>query len=153
MKLAITPITLAAAIVLSLTGCNQQNGASSAAAAKWVDNSKVLASVNGVNITENMLRHVEKTLGIKADDEPAMRDTIVNEMIKRRLLADYARAEKMDQTDDFRMTMMMAEESALVEVALKECERFYPAIQFVLWGGKGPSEAVAAAMFETEGEA
>ena len=42
---------------------------------------------------------------------------------------------------------------ALVEVALKECERFYPAIQFVLWGGKGPSEAVAAAMLETEGEA
>jgi len=41
----------------------------------------------------------------------------------------------------------------LVEVALKECERFYPAIQFVLWGGKGPREAVAAAMFETEGEA
>ncbi|MSO64822.1 MAG: hypothetical protein EXQ85_03300 [Alphaproteobacteria bacterium] len=41
----------------------------------------------------------------------------------------------------------------LVSIALRECERFYPAIQFVLWGGKGPAEAVAAAMLETEGEA
>ncbi len=41
----------------------------------------------------------------------------------------------------------------LVEIALKECERFYPAVQFVLWGGKPPSEALAAAMLEPEGEA
>jgi hypothetical protein len=41
----------------------------------------------------------------------------------------------------------------LVSIALRECERFFPAIQFVLWGGKSPSEAIAAAMLETEGEA
>lgn len=41
----------------------------------------------------------------------------------------------------------------LVDIALSECERFYPAFQFVLWGGKAPKEAMAAAMLETMGEA
>ena len=41
----------------------------------------------------------------------------------------------------------------LVEIALSECERFYPAFQFLIWGGKTPEEAVAAAMLETVGEA
>ena len=42
---------------------------------------------------------------------------------------------------------------SLIEVALRECERYFPAVQFVLWGGKTPAEAVALAMLETEGEA
>ena len=41
----------------------------------------------------------------------------------------------------------------LIEVAISECERFYPAFQFVLWGGKSAEEAIAAAMLETQGEA
>ncbi len=41
----------------------------------------------------------------------------------------------------------------LVEVAVNECERFYPAFQFAIWGGKTASEAVDAALLETAGEA
>lgn len=41
----------------------------------------------------------------------------------------------------------------LVETALSECERFYPAFQLVIWGGKGPDEAIAAAMIDPVGEA
>jgi hypothetical protein len=41
----------------------------------------------------------------------------------------------------------------LVDIAVTECERFYPAFQFVIWGGKSPLEALTAAMLETEGEA
>ena len=41
----------------------------------------------------------------------------------------------------------------LIEIALNECERFYPAFQFVIWGGKSPADAIAAAMLETMGEA
>jgi hypothetical protein len=33
------------------------------------------------------------------------------------------------------------------------CERYYPAFQFVVWAGKSTQEAMAAAMFDTEGEA
>ena len=41
----------------------------------------------------------------------------------------------------------------MVDIALTECERFYPAFQFVLWGGKSPAEALEAAMLECVGEA
>ena len=41
----------------------------------------------------------------------------------------------------------------LLDNAVYECERFYPAFQFVIWGGKSAEEAIAAAMIETVGEA
>lgn len=41
----------------------------------------------------------------------------------------------------------------LIEIALTESERYYPAFQFVLWGGKTPPQAMAAALLETQGEA
>lgn len=41
----------------------------------------------------------------------------------------------------------------LVDIALSECERFYPAFQFVIWGGKSAIEAVAASLLDTIGEA
>ncbi len=41
----------------------------------------------------------------------------------------------------------------MVDIAITECERFYPAFQFVLWGGKTPADALAAAMLECVGEA
>ena len=40
-----------------------------------------------------------------------------------------------------------------IEIAINECERYYPAFQFVLWGGKRAEEAIAATMLETAGEA
>ncbi len=41
----------------------------------------------------------------------------------------------------------------VVETALYECERFFPAFQYVIWGGRSATEAVQAAMIETVGEA
>ncbi|GEO80317.1 type III secretion system chaperone family protein [Pararhodospirillum oryzae] len=41
----------------------------------------------------------------------------------------------------------------LVEIAIGECERFYPAFQFAIWGGKSAQEAIDAALLETVGEA
>ncbi len=41
----------------------------------------------------------------------------------------------------------------LVDVALNECERFYPAFQYVVWGGKSAAEAVTAACLDPIGEA
>jgi hypothetical protein len=41
----------------------------------------------------------------------------------------------------------------LVDIALSECERFHPAFQFVVWGGKSPSQAIASAMIDPVGEA
>ncbi|TVR79285.1 MAG: hypothetical protein EA405_13005 [Rhodospirillales bacterium] len=47
----------------------------------------------------------------------------------------------------------LAQMEDLVQTALEECERFYPAFQYVIWGGKSATEAMAAAMIETVGEA
>jgi hypothetical protein len=41
----------------------------------------------------------------------------------------------------------------LVDISITECERFYPAFQFVVWGGKNPEEAIASAMIDPIGEA
>ncbi len=40
-----------------------------------------------------------------------------------------------------------------IESAIAECDRFYPAFQFVLWGDKGPREALDAALVDAMGEA
>ena len=50
-------------------------------------------------------------------------------------------------------TMTLDQAQILVETVLDECERFYPVFQFVLWGGKSPSEAITASLIETRGEA
>jgi hypothetical protein len=41
----------------------------------------------------------------------------------------------------------------LIDIAVGECERFYPAFQFVIWGGKSARDAMAASLLETQGEA
>ena len=60
----------------------------------------------------------------------------------------------------FRQALMLGNSSAtavqieeLLEVALLECERVFPAFMFLIWGGKNPTEALEAAMLETCGEA
>ena len=41
----------------------------------------------------------------------------------------------------------------LVDTALTESERFYPALQMVVWGGRPVTEAIQASLMETVGEA
>ncbi len=61
----------------------------------------------------------------------------------------------------FRHTLITSRESPLglrlveelVDAARAECDRFYPAFQFVIWGGKSAEEAIAAALIEPVGEA
>lgn len=42
---------------------------------------------------------------------------------------------------------------ALVETAVDECDRFYPAFQFVLWSDRSPREALESALVDAHGEA
>lgn len=41
----------------------------------------------------------------------------------------------------------------LVDIALCESERFYPAFQFVVWAGHSPHDAMSMAIMDTVGEA
>jgi hypothetical protein len=49
--------------------------------------------------------------------------------------------------------LSLAQAETILETAIDECERFYPVFQFVLWGGKTPTDAISASMIETRGEA
>lgn len=42
---------------------------------------------------------------------------------------------------------------SLLHLAVEACEHYYPAFQFVLWGGKSANEAMAAAVLEVAGQA
>ncbi len=41
----------------------------------------------------------------------------------------------------------------LLEIAITECEKFYPAFQYVIWGNKKPNEALEASILEPIGQA
>ena len=66
-----------------------------------------------------------------------------------------------DEVIIFRHTIPLAgrvapsygEIKSVLSAALEATERFIPAINFVIWAGKPPREAMTAALFETEGEA
>ncbi len=51
------------------------------------------------------------------------------------------------------VTASSAQCEAMLVGAIHACERYYPAFQFVVWAGKSASDAMSAAMFDTEGEA
>ncbi len=53
--------------------------------------------------------------------------------------------------DDGMLSITQAQ--SLVENAIDECDRFYPAFQFVMWGDKSPRDALDAAMVDAMGEA
>lgn len=41
----------------------------------------------------------------------------------------------------------------LMDTAVNECERFYPALQLVIWAGQPSSQAIAVATLDTQGRA
>lgn len=82
-------------------------------------------------------------------------------MLNNRLWLGHFDLEPQQNTPLFRYTILARRDRMpgvealedLVEIALTECERFYPAFQFVIWGGKRPGEAMAASMIDTAGQA
>lgn len=42
---------------------------------------------------------------------------------------------------------------ALIRFAVETCDRYFPAVQFVVWAGQTAEDALAASMIETMGEA
>ena len=53
--------------------------------------------------------------------------------------------------DDGLLSLVQAQTA--IEAAVDECDRFYPAFQFLLWGDKTPAEALASALIDAAGEA
>ena len=95
---------------------------------------------------------------------PANRRQAVFELlalINERLWLGHFDVDSEESTPMFRQTTLLRGAQGasveqlqdLVDIALTECERFYPAFQFVIWGGKSASEAVSAAIIDTVAEA
>ena len=61
----------------------------------------------------------------------------------------------------YRHGLMLADDGLLslsqaqtaVEAAVEECDRFYPAFQFVMWGGRDARDALDSALVDAAGEA
>lgn len=47
----------------------------------------------------------------------------------------------------------LSQAASMIDAAVEAADRFYPAFDFVIRGGKSPVDAMAACMFETVGEA
>lgn len=47
----------------------------------------------------------------------------------------------------------MAQAASMIDTAVEAADRFYPAFDFLLKGGKTPEEAMASCMFDTVGQA
>ncbi len=95
---------------------------------------------------------------------PAARRSAANDLlaeVNARMWLGHFDVCAEEHTPMFRQTMLLRGSRGatveqledLVEIALSECERFYPAFQFVIWGGKSASDAVSAAILDTVGEA
>ena len=42
---------------------------------------------------------------------------------------------------------------SLIRLAVETCERYFPAVQFVVWAGRNAGEALESSLLETVGEA
>jgi hypothetical protein len=62
-------------------------------------------------------------------------------MFRHTLLLRGAGAANVEQLED------------LVDVAVSESDRYFPAFQFVIWGGKSAEDAMASALIEVAGSA
>jgi hypothetical protein len=95
---------------------------------------------------------------------PQARHSAVHEvvgMINPKIWVGHFEVAQDDRMPIFRHTLLLRGANGatveqledLLDVAIAECERFYPTFQFVIWGGKRPEEALQAALLETVGEA
>lgn len=65
----------------------------------------------------------------------------------------FRHAAVLEADGDAEGALTLDHAQTVVEAAIDCCERYYPVFQFVLWGDKAPSDALAAALVETAGEA
>ncbi len=82
-------------------------------------------------------------------------------LVNERLWIGHFMISSEEPVITFRHTLLLGEGvsvsneqmQSILDIALQECERFYPAFQAVVWGGKAPADALQIAMFDTVGEA
>ena len=82
-------------------------------------------------------------------------------MINERLLHGHFDLWAADGSLVFRNNLLLtggaeandAQCETLIALAVENCQRYFPAVQFVVWAGRGAEEALESSLFETMGEA
>lgn len=82
-------------------------------------------------------------------------------LINERLLTGHFELWQTDGSLVFRNGLLLAggaeandaQCEGLIRFAVETCERYFPAVQFVVWGGRSAEEALASSLLETMGEA
>lgn len=105
--------------------------------------------------------HLHCGIDIKVPDEKRGEINELLSIINDRMWLGHFTICADDTTLTFRYTLLTRRQNApaaeqledMLEAALEECDRHYPAFQFVLWGGRGAEEALSAALIDTVGEA
>ena len=118
----------------------------------------------GVSLTwrdEFEILHVAVALETKVP--PPRRDEVAKLLsrINEQLLIGHFDLWHADGSLLFRNSLLLtgnaeandAQIEALIRFAVETCERYFPAVQFVVWAGQSAADALEAAMIETWGEA
>jgi hypothetical protein len=82
-------------------------------------------------------------------------------MINAQLLHGHFDLWQLDGSLVFRNNLLLtggaeandAQCEALIRLAVESCQRYFPAVQFVVWAGRSAAEAIESSLFETMGEA
>lgn len=101
------------------------------------------------------------SLDMRVPAEKRVRVSELLALINTRLWIGHFDLEFEEGTPAFRQTVLLRgmgrlsveQLEDLMDIGIVESERFYPAFQFVIWAGKSPADAIAAAMLDTAGEA
>lgn len=105
--------------------------------------------------------HVAVSLETKVP--PGRRDEVARLLarINEQLLVGHFDLWRLDGSLVFRNSLLLAGNAeandaqceALIRFAVGTCERYFPAVQFVVWAGQTANEALESAMIDTWGEA
>ena len=114
----------------------------------------------GLNDKGNII-YVSCALDIKVTDRSCNEIHKLLSNINQKLALGHFEVWMEDGWPIFRHSILISNKNSLSKsqieevslVALEECERFYPAFQYVVWGGKAPAEALEAAIIDPIGEA
>ena len=96
---------------------------------------------------------------VPASAKPAIYELLA--LVNERLLLGRFDLCHEDSIVGFQYTLLLhpdhgataAQVETVIQTMTEECERFYPALQSVVWSGNTPRDALEIALFETAGEA
>jgi hypothetical protein len=135
-----------------------------------LDDGELMAEVAGVWCNYRMWfswNEEMSTMSLTCGIEPKLPKTSIQRMyqliamVNEKLWLGHFNLAHEDMTIGFHHALLIRDGAGtsseqlkdLIDIALQECERFYPAFQSVVWGGKSPAEAIELALFETIAEA